>query len=447
MDGMLYTSVSHNLAHDIGTFWFPQFSYRNLAGLSSFHEQPPLVFGIQAVFFRLLGDSMYVERFYVFLTMLLNAMLIILIWRMTVKTKEQKDLHWLPVLLWITIPICFWSFSNNMHENTMSIFILGSVFFSLKEIKEEKRNLKWTVFSGICIFLAALSKGIPGLFPLGVPMIYWLTNDRKQFSRYFLQTIILVLIIAVCFSALMMYPDARESLYTYLTKRALNRINEVPTVDSRFYILGRIVSELLPQLILLILFIALAGIQKSKSTMAEYVSPSFFFLLTGLAGSAPLMLTMVQKGFYFVPSLPYFALGFALLFIDPVQRFCQYLSSSARRLNYLKVVTIIVTLTALSLSVSGIGKYSREKDLLQDIEKIAQVVPEHSVLSVTPDVWNNWSIQCYMMRYHFISLDDRDTGNYFLTFNNEQFVNEGFDPINKELKTFNLYKRSISSVK
>ena len=65
MDAMLYTSVSHNLSMGIGTFWFPQFSVRNIANLPSFHEQPPLVFGIQALFYKLLGDSMYVERLYI----------------------------------------------------------------------------------------------------------------------------------------------------------------------------------------------------------------------------------------------------------------------------------------------------------------------------------------------------------------------------------------------
>jgi 4-amino-4-deoxy-L-arabinose transferase-like glycosyltransferase len=55
MDGELYTAVSHNLANGIGTFWFPSFSYHNLAGIKdSFHEQPPLVFGIQALFFKIL---------------------------------------------------------------------------------------------------------------------------------------------------------------------------------------------------------------------------------------------------------------------------------------------------------------------------------------------------------------------------------------------------------
>ena len=77
LDGILYTSVSHNLSQGIGTFWFPVASPSwQMAGSVFFHEHPPLVFGIQSMFFKVFGDSMYVERFYIFLTMCITALLI-----------------------------------------------------------------------------------------------------------------------------------------------------------------------------------------------------------------------------------------------------------------------------------------------------------------------------------------------------------------------------------
>ncbi len=64
-----------------------------MAGLASFHEQPPLVFGIQALFFKLLGNSMYVERFYTFLTACITALLIVVFWKMIFKNDvKQKQL-------------------------------------------------------------------------------------------------------------------------------------------------------------------------------------------------------------------------------------------------------------------------------------------------------------------------------------------------------------------
>ena len=52
MDGMLYTNVAKNLGNGIGTFWNPISSETWMAdGRATFHEHPPLVFGIQSVFF------------------------------------------------------------------------------------------------------------------------------------------------------------------------------------------------------------------------------------------------------------------------------------------------------------------------------------------------------------------------------------------------------------
>lgn len=69
-DAVLYTSVSLNLSKGIGSFWLPYFDEWNIININSFHEQPPLAFGIQSLFFKLLGNSIYVERVYTFLCMI-----------------------------------------------------------------------------------------------------------------------------------------------------------------------------------------------------------------------------------------------------------------------------------------------------------------------------------------------------------------------------------------
>ena len=91
MDAMLYTSVSHNMSHGMGSFWFPYFDEHNVAGLTSFHEQPPLVFTIQSFFFRLFGDSRFVERFYVVFCMICNIILMSMLWKSIFKKEEIAD--------------------------------------------------------------------------------------------------------------------------------------------------------------------------------------------------------------------------------------------------------------------------------------------------------------------------------------------------------------------
>lgn len=170
MDALLYAGVSHNLSMGIGSFWFPEFSpsYR-CAGLSTFQEHPPLVFGIQSVFFKIFGDSMYVERFYTFLIMCISAFLINLLWKEIFKNEGKlKNTGWLPLILWITIPVCFWSYSNNMQENTMGVFTLCAVLFIYKVIQSPQNKTGTSLLAGFFVFLAIMSKGVPGFFPINL---------------------------------------------------------------------------------------------------------------------------------------------------------------------------------------------------------------------------------------------------------------------------------------
>ena len=60
-DGLIYAAISRNLAAGIGEFWAPHFS----EGLFPvFREYPPLVFWLQSLSFRVLGDSYLTERVY-----------------------------------------------------------------------------------------------------------------------------------------------------------------------------------------------------------------------------------------------------------------------------------------------------------------------------------------------------------------------------------------------
>jgi hypothetical protein len=54
VDGLMYATISNNLAQGIGSFWSPQLSQ---TVFPAFHEHPPLVFGIESIFFRVLGDA------------------------------------------------------------------------------------------------------------------------------------------------------------------------------------------------------------------------------------------------------------------------------------------------------------------------------------------------------------------------------------------------------
>ncbi len=105
MDGLFYTCVGKNLADGLGTFWNPHLSK---SFIYSFHAQPPLYFGILALFYKVFGNSMYVERLFDFTFFLGAAFYIHKLWNKIYSTNKIVAVNsWLPVLFWSTIPICF----------------------------------------------------------------------------------------------------------------------------------------------------------------------------------------------------------------------------------------------------------------------------------------------------------------------------------------------------
>ena len=70
MDGMIYATVSNNLANDYGSYWDLSFSDTIL---HQFREHPPLAFWIQSWWYRLFGDSYIIEKVYSACTYLITG--------------------------------------------------------------------------------------------------------------------------------------------------------------------------------------------------------------------------------------------------------------------------------------------------------------------------------------------------------------------------------------
>ncbi|MEA3445630.1 MAG: glycosyltransferase family 39 protein, partial [Bacteroidota bacterium] len=284
MDGLLYSCVSRNLGHGIGSFWFPQFSELNVGGLPSFHEQPPLVFGIQAIFFYFFGNSIYIERGYTFLMLLLSIYFIYLIWKeINSSTKDQIPYGWLAILLWISTSLAFWSFRHNMQENTMGIFTLLSVLFIFKGFNKPNNQILFFSVSGVFITLSLLSKGFPGLFPISVPFLYWITHRKPGFAKMFSQSAILLMIPVLIITLLLLFPDSRQSLSYYFFDRILQRIDYMPTIENRFYIINRLLMELIASVIIVFLFAISLYLINVKLITKSNSSLALLFILIGFS--------------------------------------------------------------------------------------------------------------------------------------------------------------------
>ena len=328
--------------------------------------------------------------------------------------EEEKKLSWLPVFLWISIPVCFWSYSNNMHENTMSIFTFSSILLYYKSVKSGKGKVAYLLASGLMVFLASLSKGLPGFFPLGAPFLYYLFVSRNKFLRVIYECCILTGIPILIYAILIQFPHIKLSLSTYLFERALHRISEDPTVSSRFYILLRLLTELTPAILIIIIFSIIARHKRLPKPDGRRIRIALFLISLGISGSLPLMFTMVQKGFYFVPSLPFFAVGFSILISPSVTGLIKRASIQQYRTGIFQIACICIFLFSIAFTILQIGKTNRNKELLHDVYNIGKALPSNSAVSVMTNVWNEWDLQCYLIRYFTISLDPDSAHRYWL---------------------------------
>ena len=235
MDGLYYATIAKNLSNGIGSFWFLHFTDTSF---NIFHEHPPLAIGLQSIFFSLFGDSIYVERIYSLLTFIVTGFIIHLIWKEFID-KKYSSYSWVVLFFWAVIPLNSWACSNNILENTMNIFVASSVFFLIKNIRTN--DLFYIMISGVCLFLAFLSKGFIGLFPLSFFFLYYLVFSSMTFKEMIGRTLLLIAsILTPCLLLYVFYPPAIDSLSEYINVQVIDSLKNVQTTTNRFSITTRL---------------------------------------------------------------------------------------------------------------------------------------------------------------------------------------------------------------
>lgn len=439
-DAMLYSCVSHNLGIGYGTFWFPQYSTLNIEGIPSFHEQLPLVFGIQSIFYRIFGDSIYIERYFVVATIILHMILINSLWKIIFNgQKKIQKLGWLPVMFWILIPICFWSFRGNMLENTVSVFSLIAVIYCFKGMHHRKFYWRYWAIAGLFIFFASFSKGLPGLFPLSFPFLYYLVFKRQSLKTTLLQTSILFAIPALIYFAFYLHPTSYESLRIYVVERLLARVNSMPTADNRFYTLIRLIQELLPIIGIVVVFILFTK-RKKRIKFLRYKKIALFIFLLGLTAILPLMLTMVQKGWYMVPGFPFLAMGLAMVIAPLIPTTLEYFSNKTKKILFL-IAYSFFTFTFF-FSTAQFGKISRHETMLNDVFKIGASVEKFSTITVPEEMYYQYDfiLQGFLVRYYNISISPEKKYMFFLKERGlKTEIPEGYSLLDIDLEMYDLY--------
>lgn len=449
-DGVLYSGLSKNLANNLGSFWQPHFSK---TFFNEFYEHPPLVFGIQSLFFKVLGNSIYVERFFSFSNGILSLIGISAIWRLVFKDSYLKKFDWMPVLLWIITPVISASFRNNLLENTVTVFTLFSSYFIIKAIIENKQIFLF--IGSFFIAFAFFSKGPVGLFPLVISFIYWLCFSKISFKKSLkIFGILLFSLVGLIVLLFLIQPEALNNISRYINCQLLPSLqNKRYVSSSHFYILIRLFLEFLPSLLTTFVVILIFR-KRIKNTNSIKINHAAFFILIGICASIPLMVTLKQHGHYIVPSIPFFVIGLSIIMVPFIKGIFEKVK--ARTEIKLRVFSIILFFSSLLFSFSFIGKaggadgiiaglmgkHSQSKEKLHDVYIISSIVPEGTIISVPKTFSRDIELLAYLGRIGYISIDCNSKQEFFLT-DNKQFEKDLPSDEYREIPNLKLIKYSI----
>jgi hypothetical protein len=406
-DGLWYAVLSRNLATGEGSFWYPHLT---ATIFSVFHEHPPLVFGLQSLFFSLFGEHLIVERLYALTILGCSAWLMVLIWRFVfVQDAALRKLWFIPLLLWMLNEVVYLYYPANILEGTMGLFSLMAVFLMLK-VSEQPLNgttALWISLAGISLVAASLSKGFVGLFPLAFWGIHWLVFRKYSFGQMLLRSLILLLAFALSLVVLLSFDPAYDSLSKYFDSQVVASISGQRTNyhyrENRLHIVGRLFQVLSPSIALTGL-ILLAGRQlireRLTGPMRQWV---LLFLLIGLSASLPLAISPKQAFYYLLPACPYFPLSLGIMIAPIVQKWADLLKVERSKANFVSLMIGGLLIVSLVFAFSRLGKVTgRDRNVMHDVQEIGAVVPPGTIIGSRA---YTASLVGYLYRLHRISID------------------------------------------
>lgn len=438
LDGLLYADISRNMADGLGSFWKPHFSY---GIFNEFYEHPPLALGLQSLWFKVFGDSIFVERFYSLSTFIIVGYLIVLIWG---KFTGDKKHGWIPLLLWITITNVTWAAANNMLENTMSIFVSLSLLFYLNSI-ENKRFL-WIVLSGVSLSLGLLTKGFFCLYIWSVPFFMWVFMRQRTFLQMIKDSVLLVLCTLIPIVLLYLFiPAAQNNMLQYFIKQVVGSIQNEKTVDTRFAIIGKFFENIIAPVIIGIIVIVVSRLKNvPRHLLKENSKIALMFLTIVLSGIVPIMISMKQRSFYILTVYPLFVIGLAYYLYPILKLTINKMAIESKGFKIFKGITIGVFMISIGLSIGQINRVGRDKAMIYDCKAVITIVGRDNTINICPNMYSIWSLHGYFSRYGNVSLESNQNNicQYYLTLDdcNKEVLENNYDLVPIETEKYKLYK-------
>jgi hypothetical protein len=174
------------------------------------------------------------------------------------------------------------------------------------------------------------------------------------------------------------------------------------------------VNLLLELVIPLVLAFMVVVLHRRTQRNAEHAlnNPALLFMLIALSASVPLIVSLKQRTFYLIPSIPFYVLSIGFFILRPLQALISRIP--AGWLKWMNRSAFVAMFAILMFSVFRFGVYLRDEQKLRDVYTLSEHLPEGTILSTNSALWSDWYLVAYLSRVGYLSLDDREGHEYYL---------------------------------
>lgn len=378
MDGQIYAAVAQNLADGLGSFWAPVYQPSSPVPYS---EQLPLFTGMESLFFRLLGGSVWTERVFMAVAWIATAAGLWVLHLKLWPERGRESAVW-TIAVWSTAPLVGWGMGNHVQEMWMAPFTVWAVV--------AMSHSRWVWLGGLLTVAAVLFKGPQGLFPLVWLPIAGVLGllPRGVVARRFG---IVLLVLGLASVGLWLWDDAREAIERNAGNRLVRTFTQARavTTSDRLWLLGPMLGQ---WAVMLVATLAVAW-SRFGSLRAMLDRRVLAMLALGLSASLPLMVTHEQRDFYVITSLPFVALGLGTIW------------GGTELLRSPRFVWVLGAIGLFGLISLPWRRVERDSELRASLQTFENEFAPRSAFNVVPALRLNHELAAYAMRYYRWEVD------------------------------------------
>lgn len=446
LDGVVYASISRNMAEGRGGFWTAYYS----GGPHPFSDHPPLAFWLQSLAFTIFGDTRAIDYWWGGMLFAVSLFLMLKVWTKahlvyggSRGSEQAKSLGWLVMALYAASYLGIWCAANNMIENTLLVFVLLAAYFFLLA-REYLGAMKGVIYAGMggCVCAGSLLiKGPASLFLFALPPVIYILSAKTSRPATALQ--LAAASIAAAALGLLVYvaggDDLQRFFHNYYHGQLMASLaGHKEVAPDSFYLLRALIKYLSLPLLATLLITEYQKYRGQDAVDAGSKRAALFFLVVGICASAPFFFVRKQMEWYLAPSLPFFIMSLASFGGNFAMMLCAKVEKAKTAVLVMSVIMIFAALglwtrrgmfhVEPSIKIRDFLDGSKEKRAFNseytwdyfyhDVVEQGIELPKHSIVSSCPEeLHDKWRIRAYLQRIYQADLTAPSRQRYLIVSN------------------------------